>query len=163
MTMSYQQQPYPYQPQTPPPAPAPPKKQRAWPWILLAAVIGLIIIAVATSPGDEPSSTSSDSEPTATGAPVTAPVKPAAPTGPATTMTSGVYQVGVDVQPGRYKTPGPPADDPMGMCYWSRLKDDSGAFESIITNGLVEGPGSVTINKGEFLELTGGCTWTLAA
>ncbi|MFD2396084.1 hypothetical protein ACFSVJ_03130 [Prauserella oleivorans] len=50
----------------------------------------------------------------------------------------------------------------MGFCYWSRNTDDSGEFESIITNGGLEGPGSVTVNDGEFLELSGDCVWTHA-
>lgn len=91
-------------------------------------------------------------------APAPAPVEnqpPPAPASPAT--SSGVYQVGVDVQPGQYKTPG--SENGIG-CYWARLENDSGEFEAIIANGNVSGPGSVTFNEGEYLELTGDCTWT---
>jgi hypothetical protein len=87
----------------------------------------------------------------------TAPAEaPPTQAGPATTMGDGTYQVGVDVQPGQYKTAGPERDLP---CYWARLKDDSGAFESIIANGNPNGPSSVTINQGEFIELNGDCSW----
>jgi transcriptional regulator with XRE-family HTH domain len=48
-------------------------------------------------------------------------------------------------------------------CYRARRKDDSGDLEAIISNGMVDGPSSVTINDGEFLELTGDCTWTKVA
>lgn len=92
-----------------------------------------------------------------------APEAPAAakkPAGPARTMADGVYQVGVDVQGGRYKTPGPPADSVTEMCYWSRNKNDSGEFEAVIANGVLQGPGSVSLKRGEFIELSGGCAWS---
>lgn len=51
----------------------------------------------------------------------------------------------------------------MDMCYWSRNKDASGEFGSIITNGIVEGPARVTVKTGEYLDVSGGCTWTKVA
>jgi hypothetical protein len=75
-------------------------------------------------------------------------------------MADGVCQVGVDVQGGRYKTPGPPADSVVEMCYWSRNKNDSGEFEAVIANGVLQGPGSVSVKRGEFIELSGGCAWS---
>ncbi len=74
----------------------------------------------------------------------------------ATTIGEGNYEVGVDVQAGRYKTSVP--DDEL--CYWARNKDDSG--DSIIANELQDGPAqmSVTIKKGEFFETSGCGTWT---
>jgi hypothetical protein len=162
MTMSYPQQPGPHgqpYPAYPPPAPPTPKKSRSWPWIVaavLAVFIGIGIVANDTNPASSPSG-----EPQADTAPATAAAKaPAKPAGPAGTMDVGVYQVGVDVQAGRYKTPGPPTDDPMDMCFWSRNSNDSGEFEAVIANGIVEGPGSVTVNRGEFVEITGACSWT---
>jgi hypothetical protein len=56
-------------------------------------------------------------------------------------MSGGVYQVGVDVQPGQ-------------------LENDSGDFDAIIANGYTDGSGSVTVNAGEFVELHGDWTWT---
>lgn len=169
MNVNYQhpqppnQPPYqPYQGYPPPSAPPAPKKRRNWLWALgmvLAAFVILVAVVAITNP-NQPGSSPSDTP--AAGAPANAaePQAPAKPAGPAREMTGGVYQVGVDVQAGRYKTPGPPADDLVGLCYWARLKDDTGDFESIISNGNVQGPGSVTVKKGEFVELTGACTWT---
>jgi hypothetical protein len=86
-----------------------------------------------------------------------APVAPAKPSGPATRIGDGTYEVGVDMAAGRYKTT---SDGSIGICYWERSKDDSGDFNSIISNDLFRGPGSVTVKNGEFAKLSGGCTWT---
>ena len=79
-----------------------------------------------------------------------------------TVLENGTYQVGVDVDPGRYKTAGPPKDSILEMCTWSRNKNDSGEFNAIIANGLTQGPGSITIKDKEFVELSGDCVWKKA-
>lgn len=81
VTMNYPpQQAYPAAPMAQP-------KPRRWPW--LVAVIGAfgigVVVGVAASNQDE-----------------TTP--PTQAQGPATTMHSGIYQVGADVQPGQYET-----------------------------------------------------------
>lgn len=167
VAMNYPQQPHPGYQQMAyhAPPPVPPRKTRWWPWIVVT-VLGsfflLMIIAVAVNPPEEKSEENSTAQQSpaneqSVSAPTTEPPKPA---GPADTFTSGVFEVGVDVQPGRYKTPGPPEGDVIGLCYWARQEDDSGAFQSIITNDNLQGPGSVTINAGEFFETSGECTWT---
>lgn len=78
---------------------------------------------------------------------------------PAAVLSDGMWEVGVDVKPGRYKTTVP--DDSFN-CYWARHKDDSGEFRSIIANGNHDAGErvSITIKKGEFLELNGcGDSW----
>jgi hypothetical protein len=82
---------------------------------------------------------------------VTAEAKPAAtaakaPTtknttkpGPASTMEEGIYEIGVDAKPSRYKTRVP--EDSIG-CYWERTKDDTGDYPSLINNGELE-PGAL--------------------
>lgn len=115
-------------------------------------MIGTFLLGLIIGLAGNPNTTSN----TTGGGTSTSSAAPAAPAGPAATMGAGTYQVGVDVLPGQYKTDGP-KDLP---CYWARRKDDSGAFESIIANGNLDGPGSVTINAGEFIELNGDCTWT---
>lgn len=166
--MSDQQQPQPRQPAYQAQPPAPPKKKHRLRWVFgLGGVILLIIVIVSvnsSSDGGDTADTPAEGQPAE--APVTEPAEPAEPVepesvGPATTITGGVYEVGVDVQPGQYKTPGPPEDDLVGSCYWARLKDDSGSFDALIANGNLEGPGSVTIKAGEFFEATGECTWTM--
>lgn len=52
----------------------------------------------------------------------------------------GVHVVGVDIEPGTYRTAGP-ADSAFPMCYWGRLSDTSGEFDAVITNGLPQGAG----------------------
>ena len=86
------------------------------------------------------------------------PPAPAPPPGPADNFYSGTHVVGVDIEPGTYRTTGPVGD---GLCYWARLKDTSGDFEAIITNGLPEGPATVTIKASDGAFETSGCgQWT---
>lgn len=165
MTMSYpQQQAY------PPPGPMPPARKppapKKWGWIvgIIGAFVLGLIIGIAANPdagksgtADATGTVTAPASGTAADATTTPP--PQQPAGPAATMGSGTYQVGVDVLAGQYKTPGPGSDNPL-PCYWSRNKDDSGELTSIIANSVVQGPGSVTVNDGEFIELSGDCTWT---
>lgn len=72
---------------------------------------------------------------------------------PLTTFGSGTYGVGVDVAPGKYRTPG--ADN----CYWARLKENNGAVGDIIDNFLGSGPQVVTIHAGKYFETQGCGTW----
>ncbi|HEX5567015.1 MAG TPA: hypothetical protein VFY14_08860 [Streptomyces sp.] len=58
----------------------------------------------------------------------------------------GEYLVGEDIAAGTYKTAGP---EGSWGCYWERSKDASGEFDSIIANNNLQGPGRVTVNKGE--------------
>ncbi|MFI2640596.1 hypothetical protein [Streptomyces sp. NPDC018610] len=74
--------------------------------------------------------------------------------GPATSFSGeGEYVIGEDIKAGTYKTAGP--DNQFG-CYWERAKDASGEFSSIIANNNLQGPGRVTLNKGEYFK-TNGC------
>lgn len=153
---------HPYQhayPPAPPPArPAP--KPKTWGWIvgiIGAFVFGLVIGIAGGGKADTAGTTTTVTAPAGDGTVAEAAPPPQQPAGPATTMGNGTFQVGVDVQPGQYKTPGPDGGLP---CYWARRKDDSGSFESIIANGVPQGPSSLTINQGEFIELSGGCDWT---
>lgn len=69
---------------------------------------------------------------------------------PADTYGEGVYEVGVDIQPGKYKTDG------GSSCYWSRLAKDG---EDILDNHLGDGPNTVLVKESDgFLELA-RCTW----
>lgn len=84
---------------------------------------------------------------------------PVAPEGPLTTFGPGTYLVGEDIAAGSYKTKGPEQDASIAMCFWSRKKDDSGSFDSIIANEIVKGQGRVTIKKGEFFETSECQDW----
>lgn len=87
------------------------------------------------------------------------PKKTEAP-GPATSFSGdGEYLVGEDIAAGTYKTAG--ADGSFG-CYWERAKDASGEFGSIIANNNLEGPGRVTLNKGEYFKTSRCAEWKRA-
>lgn len=88
-------------------------------------------------------------EGTATGAPTGSPEADTAaqPSGGNRTLV-----VGVDIQPGSYKTTGPALGQPM--CYWARLKDTVGG---VITAGMPKGPETVTIEPTDKAFQTGGC------
>jgi hypothetical protein len=74
-------------------------------------------------------------------------------------MDDGTYEIGVDAKPGRYKTRVP--EDSSG-CYWEKMKDDSGGFNSLIANGEVNPGGrvSITLKRGEFFNSEDCGTWT---
>jgi len=85
---------------------------------------------------------------------LTAATVPPARSGPATSVGEGTYQVGEDMEAGSYKA------DCVGHGYWARLRDDSS--NNIIANDLKVngGPMRFTAKKGEFVEVSGGCTFT---
>jgi zinc-ribbon domain len=68
----------------------------------------------------------------------------------------GTYQVGTDIQPGTYRT-----REGSPNCYWERLRDFTGGFNSIIANGNTNAPTIVTIKPTDagFQSLDCG-TWT---
>lgn len=71
---------------------------------------------------------------------------------------AGVYKVGEDIPVGSYKTAGA-----EGGCYWERLKDDSGSFNSIIANDNIDGPGRLKIAASDkFVKFSGDCQWVKA-
>jgi hypothetical protein len=73
----------------------------------------------------------------------------------ATGSGDGTFIVGEDVQPGTYRLPAPTGDNPM--CYWSRLHDLDGGINSIITNGLSEGPQVIHIAASDYAVEFSGC------
>lgn len=63
----------------------------------------------------------------------------------------GVHEVGVDIQPGKYKTSGAASD-----CYWSKNRRDGG----IIDNDLPGGDTTIVIEASVFTFKSGDCgTW----
>lgn len=164
------------------PTPNQPHPRRRWPWVLGIALAFFVGVGVggasdtSNSAGGAPVAGDSPGipdgvplgmpEPVAPLAPV-APVEapppalPEPPPGPATTIAEGVYVVGEDIEPGTYKTAGPSDRGTFGMCYWARLSDTSGDFDSIIANGSPQGPGTVTISPSDGAFDTSGCElWT---
>lgn len=64
---------------------------------------------------------------------------------------SGLHEVGVDVQPGKYKTSGPDGSN-MAGCYYA-WKTSFGADADIIDNELTDGKATVVLKKGQFFEV----------
>lgn len=78
-----------------------------------------------------------------------------APSGPATTIPPGIYAVGEDILPGRYRSAG------GSFCYWATLRGRSGEFDEIIANDISEG-GAQIVEIGEevaYFETNGCDTW----
>jgi hypothetical protein len=118
--------------------------------IPFVALLAIGCGSTAQNPSTTPAGT-----PTAATAAASAPVKtPAPPKVPS--FGDGVHQVGVDIQPGLYRT-----RQPSPACYWARLRDFSGGLDSIVANDNTDGPAVVEIlatDKGFRSERCG--TWT---
>ena len=80
---------------------------------------------------------------------------------PGTISGSGTFLVGVDIEPGTYRSAGPVASV-IPNCYWARHKDASGDMFSIIANANSQGPAVVKIAASDGAFETNGCqTWEL--
>jgi hypothetical protein len=170
-----------------PPAPreasgqARPPKVRRWPWAGAGLVVGLAVGAGIGAGGAATTTSAAAAPATVTvtapapaprtvtvtapaPAPQTvtvtaAPTTEAAPAGPLTTFSDGVYEVGTDIVAGKYKTPGPGSTDILDSCYME-VGDGSGSLGGIDQNDNLTGPGVVTVKKGKVFKVSGGCTWT---
>lgn len=80
--------------------------------------------------------------------------KTVAPAAKASFPGDGTYQVGVDIKAGTYVSSKPDS----GNCYWARLKDDAGGFDSIIANNNSSGQSVVTIRRTDKFFETSGCS-----
>lgn len=65
----------------------------------------------------------------------------------------GVFEVGVDMKAGAYKTSG------STDCYYAVNGDANG--NDIKSNNITSGPATVTVNSGEFFETQGCADWVL--
>ncbi|MGN9780322.1 hypothetical protein ACTMTF_02765 [Nonomuraea sp. ZG12] len=116
-------------------------------------------------PSASPSATAppATSAPPATGAPVPSTGAPATGlpqdgTSPDLLGAFGSMRtlvVGVDIQPGTYRTTGPITG--VDKCYWARLKSTGGDVGDVIAAGLPPGPTSVTILATDKGFQTAGC------
>lgn len=149
--------------------PAPkPKKSKKWLHFIIYPVVLFLGIAIGGAGGNDSTTPAAANVKPAATKTVTAAPKPQATvtvTQPApvqeTTepeasgITEGTYEVGVDIQPGKYKSKG---DD---LCYWARLKSTDGSLDSIISNHIGSGAQTVTIKKSDAAFETRGCgEWT---
>ncbi|MER6576211.1 hypothetical protein [Nonomuraea sp. NPDC001023] len=98
--------------------------------------------------------------PAQTGPAQTGPTQPG-PAQPGSTAGMRTFVVGVDMQPGTYRTTGPVAGSTN--CFWARLNSTSPDLGSVINAGAPTGPASVTIEPGDKAFQTAGCAqWTKA-
>lgn len=145
----------------------PPKRRwPIWPWLVLA-VAGAVVTAVAAIFGTV-SDENTDGTRSAAGqstltvvrvetSTVTATVTVAAPAaGPAVQLVNGLHQVGVNVVPGTFRTPGPDGTN-GGGCYWSR----STTTGDLVDNGVLSGQGTITLAPDELVEIAGCQPWAL--
>jgi hypothetical protein len=161
-----------------PPAAAPPpaRPRRRWTWAVGGVALGLVIGLAANGGTAAPATRSAAMPPTAAApqtvyvtVPAAAPATtapaaaetpaPTAPAGPLTSFSDGTYEVGTDVAPGKYKTPGPASSDILDSCYME-VGDGSGRIGAIDQNDNLTGPGVVTLKAGKVFKVRGDCTWT---
>jgi hypothetical protein len=88
-----------------------------------------------------------------------APPPPPPPPGPLTSFSDGTYEVGPDIAPGKYKTPGPAAGGDITDSCYMEVGNGTGAIGSIDQNDNLTGPGVVTLKAGKVFKTRGGCTW----
>lgn len=126
--------------------------------IVLMAFGTLLVVALAIGSSKGPRATSSVPHTSAMQGPDISASSPepaivVTPSGPASVIAEGQYEVGVDVVAGKYRTAGP-NENVTGMCYVERARNASGELGAIISNDLVRGPKTITIKVGEFVTNT---------
>jgi hypothetical protein len=135
-----------------------------WPWAVLTGA-GVAITVVAAIVGTAAGSGSGAAEQPATRVTVTATkiqtstvkitITVAPPPGePEKALLDGIHRVGVEVEPGVYQTTGPSGTN-EGGCYWTRTNSGGG----LIDNGVINGPGTLTIAVNELVETAGCQPW----
>jgi hypothetical protein len=134
--------------------------RRRWPWLVAGLTAGLLVGLVAgaaafpvtrivVAPPVQRTVTVTLPPETVT---VPAPVPGTDPTLP-TTVGAGVWEVGVDMAPGKYKTAG---TDGYG-CYHARLRTGDGSLADILANGFSQGPVTVVVRDSDGYFETSGC------
>lgn len=134
-----------------------------WPWVVLTGA-GVAITVIAAVVGtaansergaDEPPTritvTATQFETSTVNVTVTV---PAPPDQPSKALLDGLHRVGPEVEPGIYQTIGPSGTN-AGGCYWTRTDTLGG----LIDNGVINGPGTLTINNDELVETAGCQPW----
>lgn len=135
-----------------------------WPWVVLTGS-GILITAVAavvgtaanSAGGGEPQKplrvtvTATQFQTTTVNVTVTVPPPPDQP---GKALLDGLHRVGIEVEAGVYQTTGPSGIN-EGGCYWTRT--DSGG--RVIDNGVITGPGTLTIHQSELVETAGCQPW----
>lgn len=137
-------------------------------WIAAAAVVGLIMAVISSTsdksaelPGIHATDNVTPADETAARAAGEAGSGIELPLATAEHVPDGMWLVGTDIPAGTYRTMGP-AKSVIPNCYWERLANASGEFDSIIANGNETGPASVTVLAGEYFAPQGCLPWALS-
>ncbi len=117
--------------------------------IVLAVLSVLVISALVDDISTDTSSDSAEAsvEPSAPAAPSAHEAVPSEPPG----FGDGTYRVGTDIQPGLYRSDG------TNGCYWERVSDLTGDFESILANDNPRGQAYVEILPTDIAFSTDDC------
>ncbi|MBY8344855.1 hypothetical protein LXH13_24170 [Streptomyces spinosirectus] len=124
--------------------------------IALGAVVGVVVIGVASTHGGNGSSdggSGSGKDSSASAHHSSGGSKAAATKKKAAFAGDGDFRVGSDIKPGTYRTTG----NSDGMCYWERAKDAKGEMNSIIANDNVSGTSYVTVKATDRYFKSNGC------
>ena len=122
-----------------------------------AAVIACAALALAGCGGSKPVAATTLTSTVEVTRTVTVTAPPTA-VAPKTVMeTDGMYRVGIDIEPGTYRTAGKSAEGAT-ECYWARLSSLNEV--DILASNLATGPQMVLIEAGDQAFLTRSCqTW----
>lgn len=134
-------------------------KRNLWPWIITVLVLLFIVLcftgALVLAKTEPPSVGAPVSTPTAAPARKPVPQKTNRPD----SIGQGMWLVGEDVKPGKYRTAGAEGGVMM-LCYWHTAKTDGD--EAIIDQGMVndvDEPGRVTLKAGQYFKTNGCKPW----
>ena len=122
-----------------------------------AAVIACAALALAGCGGSKPVAATTLTSTVEVTKTVTVTAPPTA-VAPKTVMeTDGMYRVGIDIEPGTYRTAGKSAEGAT-ECYWARLSSLNEV--DILASNITTGPQMVLIEAGDRAFLTHSCqTW----
>ena len=109
----------------------------AWIYAPMVESEGTAGVTVVEAPPTATPTPTSTRSPTVTPRPTSTPPPTATPRPTAQPVRPGTHRVGIDIQPGLYI--GLAGQGIWNSCYWERLKDLSGTFDSIIANANAEG------------------------
>lgn len=151
---------------TPMPYRPTPVRRKRWPYFLIAGIGMFLLLAfsvlIAVAP--KKASVTADTQSSTSSAAVRPPVSPstsvpppAKPVGPATSVGTGTYKVGEDMAAGSYKA------TCEGRGYWSRMRSDN-PHDTIANDFNANGgPMRFTTKDGEYVKISGGCTFVKVA
>ena len=132
------------------PAPRKPWWRRWWAiviWCFIAFVVIVSIMSAVTGSGGTASDTRVSTQPD-NSSPISAPPSASSSsTGPKTSFENGTFEVGIDIEPGTYRSTGP-SNSSAPYCSFARLRSAGGGMSdlnNVIDIQNVGGPAVVTI------------------